>query len=103
MLAPLAGQVRLSCGYVGTVGSILGPTSGHLGAHDDAMWAQFGGYNSGVAKNHLKLYLQNALPHGPWGVTEEIPKTIEQNLLQNANPHGRQPKIIRSKNTSPKS
>ena len=46
----------------------------HLGAHDDAMWAQLGGYNSGIAKNHP--YLQNALPHGPRGVTEETPKTI---------------------------
>ena len=27
MLAPLGGQVRLSCGYVGTVGAILGSTS----------------------------------------------------------------------------
>ena len=48
----------------------LGINLGHLWAHDDAMLVQFGGYNSGIAKNHPKLYLENALPHGPRGVTE---------------------------------
>ena len=36
MLAPFGGQAWLSCGYVGTAGTILG---GHLGASHDAMRA----------------------------------------------------------------
>ena len=56
----LGGQVQPSGGYVGT---------------DAVMWGQFGGHNSGIAKNQPELYLQNALPHGPQGVTEEIPQT----------------------------
>ena len=103
MLAPLGGHVRLSCGYVGTVGTIFG----HLGAHDDAMWAQFGGYNSGIAKNHPKLYLQNALPHGPRGVTEETPKSHLKNKTSSKTriPMAGKTKRNRksSKNTSPKS
>ena len=80
-------------GYLVAMLALLGLNSGHLGAHDDAMWAQFGGYNSGIAKNHPKLHLQNSLPHGPRGVTEETPKPSQkQHLLQNANPHGRQAK-----------
>ena len=99
---------RVSASYVGSIGSStailwlcwhcwhhLGINLGHLGAHDDGMWAQFRGYNSSIAKNHPKPYLQNALPHGPRGVTEETSKTIpkKKNLLQNANPHKTQPKI----------
>ena len=68
---PLAGP-----SYVGSIGGSstailwlcwrswdhLGINFGHLGARDDLMWAQFGGYNSGIAKNHPRLYLQNSPP-----------------------------------------
>ena len=48
----------------------LGINLGHLGGHDDAMWVQFGGYNSSIIKSHPKLYLQNAHPQSSRGVTE---------------------------------
>ena len=80
----------------------------HLGAHCDAMWAQFGGYNSGIAKNHPKLYLQNALPQGPRGVTELISskkdpknKISSKTLFPMAGKSKRNQKL--SKYTSPKS
>ena len=52
-------------GYLVAMLALLAPSwinFGHLGVHGDAMWDQFRGYNFGIAKNHPKLYLQNALP-----------------------------------------
>ena len=70
MLAPLGGSSTAILRLCWHCWRHFGINFGHLGAHDDAMWAQFGGYNSSIAKKHPKLYFQNALPHGPRGVTE---------------------------------
>ena len=62
MLAPLGGQVRLSCGL--RLFALFAPSWDQLRPSRGTWWCYVG-----------SLYLQNALPHGPRGVAGEIPKT----------------------------
>ena len=60
-------------GYLVAMLALLGPSWDQLRPSRGPWWCYVGsvrGYNSGIAKNHPKLYLQIAFPHGPRGVTE---------------------------------
>ena len=60
--------------------SILGSTSAIEGAHDDAMWVQFGGYNSGVSWAfyvHDQLHHMKTLPQIWFALTAFWPPSIQ--------------------------
>ena len=48
----------------------LGANFGNVGAVSRSIWDHFRPWYLGIFKNNPKLYLQNALPSGPRGVTE---------------------------------
>ena len=93
-------KVRLSYGHVG---GTFGPISATV---LKAIWDHFGPSYFGMLKNNPKLHLQNALIHGPRGVTEEIQKNQSKNKISSKTltVAGR-PKRNKqtSKNMSPKS